>query len=267
MRMNKWVLGAALAAGLIGFSSAAKASTVTFIGSSGNLAAQADFTLTGTTLTVTVTNTASVASTDPANTLTGVLFNSSETIGGSFTNIALNAGSILVNSSNNADFGYFNYGNTSASIGHDGDSYGVTSAGVFQQDPNLSLGNGSTSNAIGTPLSPDGPNGGLIPTANAGSYSGGGQNNHVIQNSLVYTITGVSADLSDIISKVNFIYGTAYGEGEFGGTTSGGSSSGSISGGNSPTPLPQTAATGLVLLGGVAGFGLLRKRGMFGQVA
>ena len=259
---KKMLLAPAIAAGLFGTASVSHADSVSFTGTgtfntANDLAAEVDFNLTGSTLTVTLTNTSTVAAADFANygdLLTGVYWNSSQSIGGTLSTVEINTGSSEVGSSDPAALGWFSY-DSGLTPKINNATYGATSAGFFSNDPLVAIGGNP-----GTPKSPDGPAGGLIPIANAGTYDG---KDAVIADSVVYTITGVNITSlftsgNPIINGVVFQYGTGNGEPTFGGNrfTSPPPPPPPVS-----TPLPLTATSGLFLLAGGAAVGLLRKRG------
>jgi hypothetical protein len=115
------------------------AGTITFSGSSGDLSASAVFDLSGTTLTITLSNTSLSAVTDPANILTGLFFNSSALTPASATGPAPygsvmasgTAGSGWVYNSGFSNAGVYNYGLTSG-ISATGLTYDVINQlGVF----------------------------------------------------------------------------------------------------------------------------------------
>jgi hypothetical protein len=217
------------------------------------LAAQAVFDLTGSTLTITLTNTATTAATSNGDFLTGVFWNVTTPINGTFTDLQLGSGSVIVPSSDTTgNAGLFGYG---SSLSAHGDSYGLSSAGLNLAYDTLRTINNVT-NTSGQP-SPDGPPGGLIPLAN-GNTSGTNQNQEPeIEDTLVYKITlGPTSTftLSALDTKsVIFQYGTDLSaEPSFPGTTPVGA--------GTPAPLPSSAMGSLVLFGLVAGSSMLRKR-------
>jgi hypothetical protein len=239
----------ALAIGLLGASSA-RADSI-FQGYDGatlatsHLAGQVDFNLTGSVLKITVTNIsmqAALSANASADTLTAVTWNDSTSIGGTFTDVEMGAGSIIIPTSGYTagDEGLFGY---STSAGINGGTYGVSSYGVFMNfDGQLTLGGvPNLTNAN----SPDGPPGGLIPAANGtNSYAPNGNQLPVIENALVYTISGVSITSLSGINGVVFQYGTGTSEPSFSGSP--------VPVGAPPLPLPSAAWAGLGLLGLVA---------------
>ena len=85
MRFGKLLVGVGLAIGFCGMRSAVRADAITYTGASGSLAASATFTLTGSTLVITLQNTATVKAAHAADTLTGVYWNDASSIGGTFS--------------------------------------------------------------------------------------------------------------------------------------------------------------------------------------
>jgi hypothetical protein len=247
----------AIMAGVAVFSPAiSRANTLTasFTGSdtsvSPHLAAEVDFSLTGSTLTVTLTNTATQAATDNSNVLTAVFWSDSTAIGGTLSDVEMGTGSILVPSGSTAgEAGLFGYASNS---GDKNGSYVVSSTGldINFTNPLLGLGGVPENGTNSPPDSPDGPPGGLIPTIN-GSNPGGNQS-PFIENSLVYTVSGVSITSLAGIDDVVFQYGTASSDTTFGGLPSPAPG---------PTlPLPAPFASGSVLLGILGLVHVVRKR-------
>jgi hypothetical protein len=199
----------ALASGTI-----ARADTVTFSGSGTNpasgqaLSASADFTLTGSTLTVTLTNTSAADVLVPSDVLTGVFFSSNGT---------LTPVSALLNTGSTVFFGSDGGGNvggewvyTNGLVGAPGGATkGIYSAGFgFAADPNFG----------GTNLQdPDGVDGLQYGITSAGDNTGNGNaavtgGNALIKNSVVFTLTVANGFTLASITDVSFQYGTALNE-------------------------------------------------------
>jgi hypothetical protein len=220
---------------LLGLASQAHADAVTFTGTgANNLAASATFTLNSGTLTIALTNTSSVVVPDNSSLLTGVFWNSTATVGGTFSSIGLGSGS-YVDPVNGAT-GYFAYGTNTGGPGQ----YGAFSAGYASWDTMLEGPNGPTK-----AKSPDGPTGGLI--SSLGLDSSSNVNVTVINNTAVWTITGVNSSfsLSDV-NHVSFQYGTALNETNLHGTPT-------------PVPVPSAVWMGLGLLGCLGGVGTFKS--------
>jgi hypothetical protein len=150
---------------------AAHASTVavTYTGtgtnSGVNMAASATFTLDTTAHTLSIALTNAIGTVVPSNTylLTGVFWSSSAPIGGTFTSIGLGGagtgpgGTGSVVNPVGGDTGYFGYGANTGGPG--GRKYGAFSSGYATWDSMLIGPNGTNGE---TPLSPNGPSGGLF---------------------------------------------------------------------------------------------------------
>jgi len=181
--------------------------------------------------------------------LTGVFWNvsGSSSIGGTLQSLSLGTGSVVVPS--DGDAGKFVY-STNTGNGAPG-KYGAFSSGYADwtslvAGPNDSL-------LHDPPASPDGPDGGLAPSA--GWIGGTGEAKVIIQDTAVWNVTGMSAGFSlDQITGVVFQYGTALGDAHYGGHM--------LPPPNppSPVPLPAAAWAGLTLVGGISGSRALRSR-------
>jgi hypothetical protein len=200
-RTAAWVLGAAL---LVLVSSHACQASMMFGGSSGTLAAQATFDLTGTTLTVTLTNTGAAAGSN-GDLLHGLFFDvtGSPTLAAGTAN--LNAGSTQINfdgtpfTGTNVAADGFGFGQGLS--GGSPASYGIASAGFGL------FGGSNFAGSNGQAL--DGTNWGIangVTTPN--SISGGQAPPVLVDNSMVFTLTGFTASLSDI-KNVSFQYNTS----------------------------------------------------------
>jgi len=210
--MKKTIRIMAVAAGL---GLAASTQAATFVGSSGSLAAQVDFSVSGTSLTVVLANTSLTPSTVPADMLTAVFFNFAGA--GTLTPVSavLSPGSTVFHGTSDpggvvgGEWGVA----SSLSGAPGGASYGISSTGIglfgnanFPGSNLSGPGNGAL----------DGPQFGI---ASAGSTAADGnpevQNNPFIHNSVTFTLT-VPSGLSDsAISGIVFQYGTSLTEPSF----------------------------------------------------
>jgi hypothetical protein len=260
--MRKHVGGLAVAVIVAGLASAASAATFQYGFGANNATAdaapadgmaQVEFTLDGANLKVTLTNVSSAVTGNGAE-LTAVYWNS-DANSGTFTSVALNAGSSVLfggasytsgshlnGDATNGGAGWYAYGN---SVGLDsGQQYALSAAGLNlgYTSPFLSLlGEVSTDptapvNAY-SPNSPNGPAGGLVGSggaaANLSKFA-------VVDNSLVFTISGVGAGFDlESIGDVQFQYTTTRAN---------------------AVPIPAAAWMGL---SGLAGMGLIRLRRKF----
>jgi hypothetical protein len=221
-----------LIVGLVAFSSFASADSVTFTGGTGEYAAEADFTVLGGQLYLTLTNSATVPSSAPGSTLTGVNFNlahSSPVL--SFSPSSSLSAKVTAGSSvyynNNGKWALFtdaeagtDPGNTFNSTGNVGGEWGyatgnagygynIISSGYYsatQFDPSQNLSG---------PVSLDGLQFGLISgstaTVNATVQSNftGSNNTPLVSNSTTFDLGNFSGSgLSTLITGVQFLYGT-----------------------------------------------------------
>jgi hypothetical protein len=219
-----------------------RASSITFTGSSGSLAASAEFDLNGSTLTVTLKNTSAATATVPGDVLTGVFFNSS-----GLTPVSASYGTSTI---------WYKSGAVNA-----GDGWGYQTGGgfpVYGMNSAITaigsgLGNGKSNfSATHSPL--DGIDYGILPTGYTGVGANQGITKHgpLFQDEVIFTLTAPSGfKLSDLGNTVQFQYGSQVNdpnEPHFGGHPN-----------VQPTPEPSS----VVLLGmgfaGVVG-GMLRRR-------
>jgi hypothetical protein len=219
----------------------ARADLVTFAGSSGNLAASASFSLSGTTLTVTLSNTSMADVLAPADVLTGLFFSTGTHV--------LSPVSAIVATGTTVWFGPDGGGNVGGEWAYE-KSKGISSSGfgIFG-DSNF---NGSELQGPEKSNAVDGVQYGIT---SAGDNSTTGnkavtETNALIHNVVVFTLSTPSNFLlSDIdVTGVSFQYGTGLSEPNFPGV---------LQDHTTPTPIPGA----LILLGpallGLVGF---RKR-------
>jgi hypothetical protein len=182
----------------------ASAGSVTFSGSSGDLAARVTFVSSGNTLTVTLTNTATIPTPNNGSLLENVFWNSNSlgTVGSTayLSGVAIPAGSAPVAPATTAsNFSMYGFGTGSGAPVLN--EYGVGgTAWLLNFDKNhLQQLNGNSNPTT----SPDGPNGGLA-SASTTSFTTA----NAIANALVFTIhTASELDVSTI-NDVVFTYGT-----------------------------------------------------------
>ncbi len=197
----------AICAALVALASAGPSRAgLLFSGSSGTLAASAQFDLTGNTLVVTLTNTSTTNVVDPAGVLTGVFFDTTHTL------TPLSAS--LFNGST------VHYG----TLTNVGDGWGYAT-GVSAQGENSAISASGAVNGLGhsnfsaANNSLDGIDYGLL---NAGFQENTGQNQGVtkhgplISNAVQFLFTaGAGFSLSELGQSVVFQYGTSLSEPSF----------------------------------------------------
>jgi hypothetical protein len=245
---NIKLMTALLAAAAIwaGASMSAMGSFVTYSASSGGLAASATFDLTGSTLTVTLANTATSDVLVPTDVLTAVFFDTTHVL--THDTASLNGSSVYYGSIvNNIGEGWQYSGGISAHGMNAGIS--ATGLGIFggnQNDPRWFY------TPAQNPV--DGINYGILsvgdnPATDNGGITSGGP---LVKNSIVFSLTvGSGFSLSELGNSVVFQYGTALDEPNFTAPQTGGS----------PVPEPTTMLAGALLLlpFGVSTLRVLRK--------
>lgn len=188
----------------LGFASAAKADTLV-VGSSGSLSASANFSLSGNTLTVTLTNTSGADVLVPTQVLTAVFFSSNGTL--IPVSALLGPGSTVLFASQPAGGnvgGEWAYG--AGLSGPNGATQGISSSG---------FGLFGSSNFNGPDLAPpDAVDGGNYGITSAGDNPATGNaevtgNVPLIQNQVVFTMTVADGFTLDSITNVSFQYGTS----------------------------------------------------------
>ena len=181
-------------------------------GESASLSASALFDITGDNLTITLTNTATSDNTNsnkdvPGNTLTGLKWNVAT--GPTFTPVSatITAGSIV--QGNTCDVGICD--GTTTNVGGEfgfntnigGFGYAISSAGYID----LPAGNFNGDN-LDNPDALDGINFGIISNDPSFLPNGGLAMDPLIQNSVVFQLSGASGFSLDDLSNVTFQYGT-----------------------------------------------------------
>ena len=230
---------AVLIAGLAVIGSARPAeATVVFSGTSSGLSASASFTISGTQLTILLTNTDAAtgagAPTNPASVLSGLFFNLGTT---AFTPVSasvytgspsgvIQQGSIIQTS--NCDVascagqtnigGEWSYAQGGANW-LSGTNQGISAAGYL--NANQSSGNFNGVN-YESPNALNGIEFGLVPNAwTAWSGNGGLDSSALIEGTAKFVLTIAPGLTEAMIKNVYFTYGTSAGEGTVGGGTSG----------------------------------------------
>ncbi len=186
----------------------ASADSITFSGSDGSLSASAVFSLSGDTLTVTLTNTSTADVLVPTDVLTGVFFDTTGTV--KPVSASLNGSSVYYGTISNAGDGW----GFASGVNAHGENSAISASGAVN-----GLGH---SNFSGANNHLDGLGYGIL---SAGFTEGSGQNGGItghgplIQDSVVFTLT-VPTDfaLSELGDYVVFQYGTELCETHFSGT-------------------------------------------------
>lgn len=240
-RASKLIACLALGCAFIGLNAQySKAAVVTFDGSSGSLSAEAVFSLVGSTLTVTLTNTGTADVMAPGDVLVAVLFNTSTAAGHGLTAVSasLNGSSVFYSAlANNVGEGW-QYKSPLSPPAH-GENSGISASGL-----------GGTFDSGGpffyTPGAPplNGVNYGILSAGDDtstgnGGITGGGP---LIKDSVQFTLTaGANFSLSDLGDHVVFQYGTDLTEPSF--------NSGPPRPGDAAAPEPMSLVVWSTLLG------------------
>jgi len=255
----------AATAALLFASSVASADTVlaTFSGGvAGGLQAQATFTTNGTDLFLVLTNTSTVASTDPGTTLTAVLFNGSLTTFNSVSPMVTPGSTAMVESGGHWVPFIWPSGSTTGDVGgewalgspvNSGSTtwtYGVSSSGLGGMFGDSTY--PSSSPNLAPPDALDGAEFGLVslPTFNVDPTSSlNGTNTPLVANSVTFNL-GHGTTLGSVNSLL-FVYGTGGAPFEASLPGNPGNPGGGNTGGGG-VPLPKTAWAGIGLLGMLA---------------
>jgi hypothetical protein len=224
-----YMLVVIFAGGLLLWTGMSQADTITFSGSSGNLAASAVFDFTGTTLTITLTNTSSADVLVPTDVLTGLFFNTTHTL--TPVSASLNGSSVFYGSTSNPGDGW----GYASSVSAQGENTAISASGAVNGLGHSNF--SAASNAL------QGLGYGIL---SAGDNSATGNtevtgHGPLIKNSVLFTLTAASGfALSELGNGVVFQYGTALSDTHYGS--------------NTPVPEPST----MLLLGsgllGLIGF-------------
>jgi hypothetical protein len=188
---------------------ATSAHALTFNGTLGDLKAQATFNVVGGNLIVVLTNTATVAPTDPADILTGVFFTASDPSLASVSAV-LTAGSTVVNDPDGQPAGGVVGGEWAYAEGLAGAPLGAAQ-GISSSGLNL-FGNPTFPGpSLESPNAVDGVQYGITSSNYvAGSGNGGIESSGLIKNSVTFNLGAYTGTLA--ISKISFQYGTGLNE-------------------------------------------------------
>ncbi len=235
-------IGAVFSAVVLFMSTGSRAfgSLESFSGSSGDLSAQVDFSLSGSTLTITLINTSLSEVSVPTDVLTGVFFDTTQTL--TPVSASLDGSSVY-------------YGTiTSGSSSEVGNGWGYAS-GVSAHGENSAISASGPVNGLGfsnfgnTPTQLKGLGYGLLSAGGVSATVNKGVTMHgpLIQNQVQFTLTAAAGfTLSDLGDSVVFQYGTALADGAVGGSSPA-----------TAVPAPSTALVGALLLL-PSGIGLIR---------
>ena len=213
----------------------ASADSKTYTGSSGNLSAGATFSLTGNTLTVTLTNTSNADVLVPTDVLTAVWFNVTSAL--TPGSAGLNGSSVYYGSISNDGNGWGYYSGLNG--GAHGMNDGITSAGFSIGGGHANFGNGSALQGLDYGLLSHGDNSG---TGNTGVTGHG----PLAKNCGVFTLTVANGfNLSQLGNYVIFQYGTSLSDGSFSGFV---------------RQVPEPSALTMLFSGLVSGGVLLRRK-------
>lgn len=194
---------------------ASAASAIVYSGSSGSLAASAEFTTSGTQLHVYLSNTSTADIMVPPDVLTAVFFEiSGSPIALTRVSALLGPGSVVTNGTTPGDgvvggewaSGY-------KATGYPGGfHYGISSAGLGDFGPDDRF----PGPDLSPPTNPDGLQFGIASAGDNPATHNGGVDTPLIQNEVRFTLDGLPTGFDlNRITGVRFVYGTAYGEGQF----------------------------------------------------
>ncbi len=263
------------------------AAMVEFLGSGigpGSIAvnAYAKFDYTGSILTITLRNTSldNNGQDVPGSTLTGLFWNSTQTLNsGTPTGSAIAGSSALASSIYNSSACAVpaNCSGTNVNVGGEfgyqataltgGANQGLASSGYLSTGMAGNLGNLNGAN-LQDPVSLDGINFGII-TAAAGFNPNGGTGGLIdkplVQDAVTFMFTGITTFSLSGISNVSFQYGTALAElnicgTKMGGTSCTGSSSGTTGSSSGTASVPEPGTLGLLAIAMLGVTSIRRRR-------
>lgn len=234
---------------IVGVGASSRSDAVIFVGAGGDLAARAEFTVSGNTLTVVLTNTSTADVSVPADLLTAVFFDIAGYPPATFSPV-----SALLSGGSAVYFGPDGSGNVGGewafgsgfSGAPDDATLGISSAGFgLFGSANFNGPNLAGPNAV------NGPNYGLL-SAGDNTTTGNAMVTGavpLIKNQVTFTLTGSVPFSENDISNVSFQYGTSLSEPNI------------PSDGNPPhVPEPSTMLLLGLALSGTSGIGFLRGR-------
>ena len=199
----------------------AKAGFWTFSDADGR-SATADFSVSGTTLTITLSNTASAAINDPSHVLTALFFNYANPV------TITTAGATALSTGGSANYTNPQYtgdvgGEWAFKSNVNGFNFGLSSTGLGPAPNDFGSGDRINSNNLTGPASPDGVQWGIVNSGYVDGSGNGGINSEALSRGTVTFTFTVPTDFNpDDITSTFFLYGTAYGEGGGGGDGGGG---------------------------------------------
>ena len=225
---------------------AAQPAKAGFTASSGNLKAQADFTYSGSTLTVTLSNTATVAPSAPADVLTAIYINYAGTTSSlAFTAVGMGNSAAIATATanyglnpNNVDVGgEWAFKSNITVQGNTPFTYGLSSTGLDI----FGGGDRFNTNNIEGPDSPDGVQWGIVSTNYVGGSGNGGMTSGFVKGTATFKFINSTGFNINQITGVRFQYGTALTEPYINGTQDGNNTTGG-------TAIAVPAPAGFVLL-------------------
>jgi hypothetical protein len=197
----------AACATLVSLASAAPSRAgIVYAGSSGSLSASADFSLSGNTLTVILTNTSAADVLVPSDVLTGVFFNTTHTL--TPVSASLNGSTVFYGSLTNVGDGW----GYASGVLADGENSAISASGAV-----TGLGHSNFSGANNMLQNIDY---GILSAGDNSATGNGGVTGHgpLIKNSVLFTLTAASGfSLSELGDSVVFQYGTQLTETHFSG--------------------------------------------------